>query len=147
VADPMSIFHPEFIFHHRATVNSAGLARVLIERIVSRGTWNPDTGLTDGAGTLELYEGRARIQKVAFPTNRDFVEDTAKFQRMRIQIGFEDNELTPAEFDLHINDRITVLYNPSDPTKVGTFYYVHGDESSSNTWQRTITAQTNMKQG
>lgn len=143
----MSIFHPEFIFHHRATVNTAGLARVLIERIVSRGEWNPVTGEMDGAESLELYEGRARIQKVAFPTNRDFVEDAAKFQRMRIQIGFEDNELVPAEFDLHINDRIKVLLNPSDPGKEGKFYYVHGDESSSNAWQRTITAQTNMKQG
>lgn len=143
----MSIFHPEFIFHHRATVNTAGLARVLIERIGSRGEWNPATGLMDGAENIPLFEGRARIQKVAFPTNRDFVEDSAKFQRMRIQIGFEDNELTPAEFDLHINDRIKVLYNPSDPGKVGTLYYVHGDESSSNAWQRTITAQTNMKQG
>lgn len=143
----MSIFHPEFIFHHRATVNTAGLARVLIERVVSRGEWNPVTGEIDGGEILPLYEGRARIQKVAFPTNRDFVEDAAKFQRMRIQIGFEDNELVPADFDLHINDRITVLLNPSDPGKVGTFYYVHGDESSSNAWQRTITAQTNMKQG
>jgi hypothetical protein len=142
----MSIFHPEFIFHHRATVNSAGLARVLIERVVSRGDWDPLTGET--ADVLQpLYEGRARIQKVAFPTNRDFVEDSAKFQRMRIQIGFEDNELVPAEFEPAINDRIKVLYNPSDPGKVGTFYYVHGDESSSNAWQRTLTAQTNMKQG
>jgi hypothetical protein len=143
----MSIFHPEFIFHHRATVNSAGLARVLIERVVSRGEWNPVTGEIEGAVTLSLYEGRARIQKVAFPTNRDFVEDAAKFQRMRIQIGFEDNEIVPAEFEPQINDRIKVLLNPSDPGKVGTFYYVHGDESSSNAWQRTLTAQTNMKQG
>jgi hypothetical protein len=143
----MSIFHPEFIFHHRATVNSAGLARVLMERVVSRGEWNPVTGEIEGAVTLSLYEGRARIQKVAFPTNRDFVEDAAKFQRMRIQIGFEDNEIVPAEFEPQINDRIKVLLNPSDPGKVGTFYYVHGDESSSNAWQRTLTAQTNMKQG
>ena len=142
----MSIFHPEFIFHHRATVNSAGLARVLIERIVSRGDWNPETGETTDV-VQPLYEGRARIQKVAFPTNRDFVEDSAKFQRMRIQIGFEDNELVPANFEPAINDRITVLYNPSDPGKAGTHYYVHGDESSSNAWQRTLTAQTNMKQG
>ena len=142
----MSIFHPEFIFHHRATVNSAGLARVLIERLVSRGGWNPQTGQEPDV-LIPLYEGRARIQKVAFPTNRDFVEDSAKFQRMRIQVGFEDNELVPQDFQPEINDRIKVLDNPSDPGKVGTFYYVHGDESSSNAWQRTFTAQTNMKQG
>jgi hypothetical protein len=142
----MSIFHPEFIFHHRATVNSAGLARVLIERLVSRGGWNPQTGQEPDV-LIPLYEGRARIQKVAFPTNRDFVEDSAKFQRMRIQVGFEDNELVPQDFQPEINDRIKVLDNPSDPGKVGTFYYIHGDESSSNAWQRTFTAQTNMKQG
>lgn len=141
----MSIFHPEFIYHHRATVNSAGLARVLIERVTGRGQWNPATGLMDGASSNALYEGRARIQKVAFPTNRDFVEDTAKFQRVRVQIGFEDNELTPTEFELKPNDRITVLYDP-DASRIGRKYYVHGDETSSNAWQRTITAQTNMKQ-
>jgi Family of unknown function (DUF6093) len=142
----MSIFHPDFIYHHRATVNSAGLARVLIERIVGRGEWNPATGLVTGAMTTPLYQGRARIQKVAFPTNRSFAEDTAKFQRVRVQIGFEDNELTPSDFELKPNDRITVLYDPSDASHINRQYYVHGDETSSNSWQRTITAQTNMKQ-
>lgn len=138
--------HPAFSLHHRNTVNSTHIARVLIERIISRGTYNPETDTVDGATTEQIYLGRARLQKVAFPTNRDFVEDAAKFQRMRVAVGFSENELVPLEFDLHINDRIKVLLNHSDPTKVGSFYYVHGDESSSNAWERVITAQTNMKQ-
>jgi hypothetical protein len=139
--------HPAFAFHHRQTVNSTHIARVLIERVISRGAYNHETDTVDGDITEEIYLGRARLQKVAFPTNRDFVEDAAKFQRMRVAIGFSENELIPKEFDLHINDRIKVLLNHSDPSKVGSFYYVHGDESSSNAWERVITAQTNMKQG
>lgn len=138
--------HPAFAFHHRQTVNSTHIARVLIERVISRGAYNHETDTVDGDITEEIYLGRARLQKVAFPTNRDFVEDAAKFQRMRVALGFSENELIPREFDLHINDRIKVLLNHSDPTKVGSFYYVHGDESSSNAWERVVTAQTNMKQ-
>lgn len=140
------VFHPAFVFHHRNTVNSTHLGRVLIERVLTRGEWNPETGLVEGGDTEPIYRGAARIQKIAFPTNRDFVEDAAKFQRMRIAIGFDENELIPGTFDLHVNDRITVLANASDPEKVGEIYYVHGDESSSNAWERVITAQNNMKQ-
>lgn len=138
--------HPAFAFHHRQTVNSTHLARVLIERVVTRGTYDPESDSIVGGETIEIYLGRARLQKVAFPTNRDFVEDAAKFQRMRVALGFSENELSPGPFDLHINDRIKVLLNQSDPSKVGSFYYVHGDESSSNAWERVVTAQTNMKQ-
>lgn len=140
--------HPAFAFHHRQTVNSTHLGRVLIERVISRGDWNPDTNLIEGAVTVPVYQGRARIQKVAFPTNRDFVEDAAKFQRMRVAIAFNGNELdtTFGVFEVNINDRITVLHNASDPSKVGEVYYVHGDESSSNAWERVLTAQNNMKQ-
>lgn len=140
------IFHPGWVKHHRATANSGLLARVLIERVISTGDWNENTGVV--ADVMEsMYQGPAQIQKVAFPTNRDFVEDSAKFQRMEVTIGFETNELIPLAFDIRPNDRVTVLANPSDPEKVGSRYYVHGDESSSNAWQRVLTCQTNMKQG
>lgn len=141
------IFHPAWVYHHRAIANSGGLARVLIERIVSTGEYNVLTGQIDGGETSQLYIGTAQIQKVAFPTNRDFVEDTAKFQRMEVTIGFETNELIPLAFDIRPNDKVTVLENRADPEKVGSVYYVHGDESSSNAWQRVLTCQTNMKQG
>ena len=139
--------HPAFAFHHRQTVNSTHIARVLIERVLTRGEYDPVTNTVAGATSQQIYLGRARIQKVAFPTNRDFVEDAAKFQRMRVAVGFMENELIPLAFDIHINDRITVLVNASDPEKVGSVYYVHGDDSSSNAWERVLTAQNNMKQG
>lgn len=140
--------HPEFAFHHRQTVNSTHVARVLIERVLTRGEYNMETDQVEGGTSEQIYLGRARVQKVAFPTNRDFVEDAAKFQRMRVAIGFSENELpTGREFNVQVNDRITVLQNVADPEKVGDVYYVHGDESSSNAWERVLTAQNNMKQG
>lgn len=140
------IFHPGWIYHHRATANSGLLGRVLIDRTVSEGDWNPETGVIDEVRKV-IYQGPAQIQNIAFPTNRPFVEDEAKFQRMEVTIGFETNELEPSTFDVHVNDRVLVLANPSDPEKVGTAFYVHGDESSTNAWQRTMTCHTNMKQG
>ena len=140
------IFHPDWIYHHRAVADSGLLARVLIERITSTGEWDFTTGTVTGGTNLDIYLGPAQLQNVAFPTNRDFVEDSAKFQRMTVTIGFSTNELEPKTFDVKINDRITVLANPSDPEKIGNVYYVHGDQSSSNAWQRVLTAQTNMKQ-
>lgn len=142
-----SIFHPGWVFHHRASANSGALARVLIERPIRAGQYNFDTAEVDGAEAIPIYRGSAQIQKVAFPTNREFVEDRAKFQRMQFTLGFETNELTPKEFSVHVNDRITVLQNLSDPEKVGSVYYVFGDENSSNAWQCVLIAQTNMKQG
>lgn len=120
---------------------------MLVERVTGTGDWNPTTGLIEGETKVQVYLGPAQIQKVAFPTNRDFVEDTAKFQRMEVIIGFDTNELTPRAYNVNVNDHVVVLANPSDPEKVGSVYYVHGDESSSNAWQRVLTCQANMKQG
>lgn len=140
------MFHPAWVFHHRRIADSGLLARVLIERITGTGEWDFTTGTVVGASNLDIYRGAAGIQNVAFPTNRDFVEDAAKFQRVQVTIGFGTNELEPQEFNVQVNDRITVLENFSDPEMVGNVFYVHGDASSSNAWQRVLTCQTNMKQ-
>lgn len=140
------IFHPGWIFHHRAAADSGLLGRVLIERVISTGAWNPVTGLASDVFDT-IYLGSAQIQDIGFPTSRDNLEDTSKFQRMRVTLGFSTNELTPKTFNVRPNDRVTVLRNVSDPEKEGSVYYVHGDESSTNAWQRVLTCQTNMKQG
>lgn len=140
------IFHPDWIYHHRPVADSGMLARVLIERITGTGEWDFATGTVTGATNVDVYLGAAQIQNVAFPTNRDFVEDAAKFQRMTVTIGFSTNELEPLTYNVEVNDRVTVLENPADPEKVGQVMYVHGDASSSNAWQRVLTCQTNLKQ-
>lgn len=146
------VFHPEWVYHHRPVVDSAMLGRVLIERVDStvEPEYDFDTGEYVGNGMIPLYRGVARVQKRAFPTNREFVQDTAKFQRMQIQISFEGNELpNPTEgvlIDIHVNDRVTLLANPSDPGTQAETYYVHGNATSSNAWLRNLTCQSNMKQ-
>lgn len=140
------IFHPAWVFHHRHVADSGLLARVLIERITGTGEWNFTTGTVTGGTDIDIYRGPAGIQNVAFPTNRDFVEDSAKFQRMQVTLSFHKNELVPKEFNVQVNDRVTVLENKSDPEMVGHVFYVHGDASSSNAWQRVLTCQKNMKQ-
>lgn len=141
------IFHPKWTTHHRTAANSGALARVLIERITTAGEYNLETGLVEGEVKESVYLGSAQMQKVAFPTNRDFVQDAAKFQRVQFTLGFSTNELQPLVYNTRVNDRITLLKNPADPDKEGNVYYVHGNETSSNAWQQVLTAQTNMKQG
>jgi hypothetical protein len=146
MALPRGMFHPKWTTHHRQTVNSAAQCRVEVYRVVSRGTWTAETGV--GPDVLEyLYRGPARWQKLARPNNRDFVEDQAKFQQTRVQIGFEDNELPDKVLDIPVNAVVKMLENPSDPALVGTRVYVHGHASSSNAWQRNLDCQENMKQG
>lgn len=143
-----TIFHPDFAAHHRATVAGAAMARVVIERIQARGSFNFDTGKVDNVIASRYFEGYARIQKIARPTNRDFAEDQAKFQSMRVQLNYEANELVwPAGFTFEPNDIVIVTANPSNPFSVGERYYVHGFATGSNTWHQTLTCQTNMKQG
>lgn len=146
------VFHPKWVFHHRPSTDSAKLAHVRIERVDSsvEPEYNFETGEYEGNGMIALFLGNARIQKRAFPTTRDFVQDTAKFQRIQVQISFTGNELpNPPDgvlIDLHVNDRVTVTRNDSDPNMVGQTFYIHGDGSSSNAWERTLTCQSNMKQ-
>lgn len=146
------VFHPKWVYHHRPVTDSAKLAYVIIERVDTsiESEYNFDTGQYEGNVMIPLFLGNARIQKRAFPTTRDFVQDTAKFQRIQVQIGFDANELpNPSDgvlIDLHVNDRVTVLRNDADPNMVNDTFYIHGDGSSSNAWERTLTCQSNMKQ-
>lgn len=148
MALPRGIFHPKWVSHHRPAVNSAGLARVQIYVVTGYGEWSP-TGMTED--TIEmLYEGRARWQAVGNPNNRDFIEDQAKFQTTRVQIGFEDNEVASDLLqlpDIPVNAIVKCIQNNADPNLVGTRVYVHGHGSSSNAWQRTLHCQENQKQG
>lgn len=140
------IFHPQWIYHHRATVGSASLGRIFIDRPLGEAKYDFATGL----GTAEfapIYDGRARVQKLARPNNRDFVEDRVELQTFRVQFNFDHNELPwPDDFEWHTNDRVVLTQNASDPQMEGLTLYVHGWTGSTNGWGRTLTCQTNLKQ-
>jgi hypothetical protein len=126
------------------------LARVKIERPISEGKWNAATGDYDGTSTELLYVGRARINKVARPTRRAFVADSADNQTVRIQIPMDTyyNEADPAPVDLRwqSNDLVTILANPSNPMMVDEKLFLHGWLGSSNDWLQTLTCGFNAKQ-
>lgn len=140
------IFHPNWVYHHRPTVGTASLGRIAIDRPLTEATYNFDTG-TGAATYLPIYTGKARVQKLARPNNRDFVEDRVELQTFRVQFNTGDNEIAwPAGFEWHVNDRVLLTANASDPDMEGLTLYVHGWTTSTNSWGRTLTCQTNLKQ-
>lgn len=141
-----SIFHPQWAYHHRYTVGTASLGRIIIDRPGPPAEYDFDTG-TSTQTFLPIYEGRARVQKLARPNNREFVEDQVEFQQFRIQFNFNHNEIGyPADFTWHVNDRVRIVADPADPQMEGMTLYLRGWPGSTNSWHRTLICQTNMKQ-
>lgn len=140
------IFHPQWVYHHRATVGSASLGRIIIDRPIGEAKYDFETG-TSSASFLPIYSGRARVQKLARPNNRDFVEDRVELQTFRVQFNFDHNEIEwPADFEWHTNDRVRLVEDEADPQMEGLTLYTHGWTGSTNSWQRTLTCQSNLKQ-
>lgn len=140
------IFHPRWTTHHRPLVASAGLGSILIDRPLTEATYDFETG-TGTATYLPVYSGKARVQKLARPNNRDFVEDRVELQTFRVQFDHNQNLLEwPADFEWHINDRVRLVSNPSDPYMEDMTLFVHGWANSTNSWVRTLICQSNLKQ-
>lgn len=142
------VFHPRFTTHHRPVVKSSFLGTVLIERMGVKGVWDVDLGQYAGAVMIPLFRGAARVQKVARPTRRENVQDSADNQVIRVQILEEDNELVfPDNFEWQANDRVTVLTNDSDVRMEQMTVYIHAWPTSTNSWGRTFTCRYNTRQG
>ena len=142
------IFHEDFVQVHQAVVKTSFLGRVLIERIGERGQWNPELGDYEGGGMIQLYLGAARVQKVARPTRRENVQDSADMQVIRVQIVMADNEITPpADFEWHDNDRVLIVDGGESTTMLGIPLYLHGWVGSTNEWLTNLTCRHNTKQG
>lgn len=140
-------FHPRWATYHRPVVDGACTGRVLIERVIERGKWNPSTGLIDGEQVLQIYVGKARIQKTAHPVKRSLGEDVGLLQTVRLQLPMDGNEIAfPDPFEWQPNDRITILDAGTSHDMLGMKLYLWGWLGSTNSWQRTLVCQTNMKQ-
>lgn len=143
------IFDPRWATHHRQTVASSELAEVRITRVLTQGEWSAEFGMTGGAEVV-LYEGKARWQKIGYPTKRDHIEDSANFQRVRVQV--QDERVRKYQLAHQIvytfqpNDKVTLTRNPSMPSSEGSTVYVWGNATSSNAWHHSLTCQQNMKQ-
>lgn len=137
------IFDPRWITHFRPTVASAELATVRVTRGETPGYLDDVLGWVEPTAKV-IYAGKARWQKVGMTTKRDFVEDFAQFNRVRVQISMNR---TPVDFTGFMpNDKIELTVNESNPTSVGSVVYYWGDPTSSNAWHHTLNCQQNMKQ-
>lgn len=149
------IFDPRWVYHHRDTVESAALATIRITRPNNEVEieWEPDSGDVLMPETYVLYEGSARWQKNSQPTKRDFLQDTANFQRVLVQVSIEKMEQYRKEHPIpgvdmlvRPNDRVELVVNTPNTDSEGSAVYVWGNATSSNPWHHTFKCQENMKQ-
>lgn len=144
------VFSAEWHTHHRGTINSTMTARVKIERVTSKGKYDVATGeYTDGAMEL-LYLGPANIDRIARPTRRKVVSDTADNQMTQVQLPIDPslNEADPAPVNLKFqsNDQLTILELEAVPGMVGDELFMRGDFGSSEDWAYTLHFGYNSKQ-
>lgn len=143
-----SIFPDGWEAAHKPVVKSAMKARIKVERVLGAATWNAETGLYEGGTSKLLYLGKARVQKVAKPTRREFVFDSADNQMMRVQLALDENEAVPAPgaFEWQSNDQVTILLIDANAMMAGQKLYIKGWAGSSNDWLQTLHCNFNSKQ-
>lgn len=145
-----SVFSDDWHTHHRATINSTMTARVKIERIKGAPKYNVATGKYEGGEMELLYQGRANIDRIARPTRREFVSDSADNQIVQVQLPIDAafNEADPAPVDLRwqSNDQLTVLDNEALTMLVGEQIYLRGWFGASEDWAHTLHFGFNSKE-
>lgn len=124
--------------------------RVKIERVLAEGKWNSATGEYDGDTTELLYLGRADIDRIARPTRREFVSDSADNQMTQVMIPIDPdlNEADPAPSNLRwqSNDLVTLLTVKANPMMEGEKLFLRGWIGASEDWAHTLHCGFNAKQ-
>lgn len=144
-----SMFSGQWTTHHRPVVESGMKARVTISRPLEAGAWNPVTGEYDGETAEILYVGKAMLERIARPSRRSFVFDSADNQMMRVEIPMETNDADPLPPQLRwqSNDILTVDENVANTMMVGEKVYLRGWIGSSHDWLHILHFSFNAKQG
>lgn len=124
--------------------------RVKIERVISEGTMNFETGDYDGVEMELLYLGRANIDRIARPTRREFVSDSADNQMTQLMIPTDPdlNEADPAPENLRwqSNDLVTLLDVDDMPMMEGELLFLRGWFGATEDWAYTLHCGFNSKQ-
>lgn len=145
-----SPFSDQWATHHRGALNGTMTARVKIERVVTEGKYNIATGQYEGGVMELLYLGRANIDRIARPTRREFVSDSADNQVTQVQLPESPalNEAIPAPVNLRFqsNDQLTILGNEALAMIVGEQIYLRGWFGASEDWAHTLHFGFNSKE-
>lgn len=145
-----SVFPDGWAAHHAPVINSAMTGSVKIERVLTEGTWDQATGLYTGGSVSVLYLGRADIDRIARPTRREFVSDSADNQMTQVMIPTDPdlNEADPAPSNLRwqSNDLVTILDVDDMPMMEGEKLFVRGWFGATEDWAYTLHCGFNAKQ-
>lgn len=147
------IFHPNFKYHPRASIESAMRDRIEIyEPTGIAPSWSPDTGMTGDAWRI-VYRGRARLQPDQDwkARDRNFANELTATMAIRIGIPVRGNELNPdnpiAPF---IGKGYKVIVIDADPESKdwieGTDLIVRNPLQATQKWLRTFVADTGTRQ-
>lgn len=144
------VFPDGWAEHHAPVINSAMTGRVKIERVTTEGKWNPTTGLYSGGVLETLYLGRANIDRIARPTRREFVSDSADNQMTQLMIPTDPdlNEAEPAPETLRFqsNDLVTIITVDDMPMLEGEKLFLRGWFGATEDWAYTLHCGFNSKQ-
>lgn len=139
---PTGIFSPQWQYFARPIVDSQKRGTITVTSFpVGTQDWNFGTGVPKSSGTV-VYNGPAAWERVMRPRRREFVEDAADTQTMRVTIPMQ-----PAQIGFASGQLVTVTAAPDNPQQVGLKMYVEAWAGGSNDWEITLTCTTNAKQG
>lgn len=157
------IFHPEFFYHPRPTIQTAMVARVDIYKPTGQAAeWDGADGMDDNLLEL-IWRSNARVQP-----NIDWRARTRKFvgefdatQAVRVQVPIGYNELgavrdehgefitygPDVEFFMGYVVKLTASAVKGTESMVGNEYVVRNALKSSNTWVHNLLCDTGTKTG
>lgn len=130
--------HPRWEAHHRPVAREFMTADVLIRRHSSEGVFDPNTGQTTFPEPTTVYEGEARIQRMAQ------MEVTRSIGDRQVVIRGATVSLPVSAAEVQIADEVKVVTyrdpDSGDPYLVGRPLWVHDVRPGSLLWQRDLVA-------
>lgn len=146
------IFHPQFKYHARPTVESAMRDRIeIFEPTGQPAQWVPGQGMTDNVWRL-VYRGPARLQPDQDwkARDRNFASEHTAVLAIRIGIPVHGNELDPADPTApFIAKGYKVVVIDPDPESAewleGSDLIIRNPLQATQKWLRTFVADTGTR--
>lgn len=135
------IFSPQWQYFARPIVDAQKRGTITITTFPagSQG-WDFTNGVPLSSGTV-LYNGSAAWERVMRPRRREFVDDAADTQTMRVTIPIQPTRLAFAS-----GQQVVVTACPDNPQDVGLKMYIAAWAGGSNDWEISLSCTTNAKQ-
>lgn len=144
------IFHPQFYYHPRPSVNTAQVARVEVYRPSGVDTrhWEPGGFTGDPVDTL-IWRSQARLQ----PNNdwrarpKEIQGEFEAIHAVRVQLPIGGNEIGD-DMGFFKDDRVLVIASPVIGAEylIGDEFFVRNAVNSANLWVHNLLCDLGTKQ-